>query len=856
MSDNALVFSTAIDLLGLDRDLRTAEGMIDDFAAAAASRLNIPSARIQVEGGVDPGQMASSIAPLVGMVRSALGEAVGPLHAFAAEFRTQFAEVGATVERLSIRIDDAMRFPKFIARVDAFRSAMLSRFGLTMKGVGDEVAKGAARVEADATKFVKPFAVARQAIKKEVKPIPSEVGHALEAATHVDAKGSFKSYLAGLDEVRSSAIDKMKQMADAVQNATGKGSRKAKWKARDQAAGLGSSIASVPPRQMATPATKAPGPTAWEMVGKAARAAGTVASAVHVQLSNLARQDARDVDRIIATWRKFEQIKSTISTFGSVANATFGKLAKIPAPKLSIDPRQSAVLQGIGGAARSAGAGFKSMGDQVALAFGIYGLVFKAASAFAFFFKSGTKGASDLNETTSKTRVILGTASGSVESFADEMAGKFGLVKGTTLDTAASMAGLGKSIGGLRGESLAGFSKQFTKLAADLSSFSNIDMSAAGDAIRTGLAGNQSDQLKELGVILTEDTTKAYAYAHGIAKVGQELSEQEKFAARAGLITRGLAKASGDLERTQGGAANQGRKLWGSIENLATSVGSALLPAFTEGLNLLNEFGTWAATTFEANKGVVQGWSDSIINSFDWVVAVVHNFPSAFEVARLKVYEGLVNIGEYFAALGPNIAIVAEYIANNWTKLLADAFHATIAGLKNLWTNWQAVGTAIGEWFADPTAGFHVNWTPLLDGFKATAEKFPQLLMPALTDMSKEIAAAARPITDEVANRRSAREAAKAIGPKAVEDDGPADDLGKKEKKEKKEKNRDTFAGALELGSKEAYSSVVSARAGRSEGMDAIERSGHATAGNTAELVRLQAKANRVNGGPKKNLVI
>lgn len=465
----------------------------------------------------------------------------------------------------------------------------------------------------------------------------------------------------------------------------------------------------------------------------------------------------------------------------------------------------------------------------------------------------GVVSASNLAESINKVDVQLGAAAPAVKAFADDMARRFGLVKGITLDTAASFGGLGRSLGRLGGDKLAGFSTQFTKLAADLSSFENIDLSTAAEALRTGLSGNQSDLLKKLGVVMTEDTVKAYAYAHGIAKVGTELNEQQKFMARQALIASGLSKVNGDLERTQGGAANQGRKLWGSLENLATSVGTALLPAFNEALVILNEFGTWVTATFEANKGVIEGWSTALIQAFDWVVAAAHNFPAAFEVARLKVIEGLVNITEYFAVLGPNIARIGEYIANNWTKLLYDAFNATIIGLQNLWANFQAIGTAIGEWLADPLGDHKVKWTGLLDGFQATADQMPALLSPVLTDMSKQIAEAGKPITDEVKQRRARREMAAA--PAKAADAAPVDEA-LKEKKGKKGKATQALGGALELGSKEAYSAVVNATAGRSKGMDAIEKSGNATARNTAVANKLAAERNRLARRPARNMVI
>jgi hypothetical protein len=462
------------------------------------------------------------------------------------------------------------------------------------------------------------------------------------------------------------------------------------------------------------------------------------------------------------------------------------------------------------------------------------------AGAFAIykgfdFLRDGIKGATDLNETISKTDAVLGSASGAVKAFADEMNSKFGFVKADTLDLASGIGGLAKGLGGLRGEKLAGVTTNLTKLAADLSSFKNIDLKTAGEALRIGLSGEQSDQLKALGVVMTEDAVKAQAYASGIARVGEKLSESQKFAARSALITKGLADAQGDLERTGGGAANQGRKLQGILTTIGTEIGAVLLPVLTEGMILLNEFGASILSSFQTNKSAIEGWKETFLGAFDYVVATIHNFPAALEVVRLKAIEKLINIGEYFAVLGPNAIMVAKYIGRNWLLLIGDAFDATITGLKNLWSNFQAVGTAIGEWFADPTQGFHVNWTPLLDGFKATAEKFPALIRPVLTDLSKEIAAAAKPIGDEVAARvakRALAQPASAVADAAV--DATKTPVAKKKGHEKQ------FGAALELGSKEAYSAIINATAGRSKNESADK-----TAANTSELVKLEREKSR-----------
>jgi hypothetical protein len=404
------------------------------------------------------------------------------------------------------------------------------------------------------------------------------------------------------------------------------------------------------------------------------------------------------------------------------------------------------------------------------------------------------------------------------------MASKFGLVKRETLDVYDSFAGLGEGLGKLSGGPLTKFSEQFTSLAADLQSYANIDFDSAAKALSTGLAGNQSDILKGLGVIVDETTIKQYALAHGMAAVGGQLTEQQKLMARAGVIAAGLADATGDLDRTQDSVANKSRKFAGQMENLSVSIGQMLLPAVSKTLDLLVEFGNFAQSAFEGSKEACDSFGASLTVTFDTIGVLFRNWQSVFEIARLSIVQGLMNLGEHFDVLGQNIGIIATYIAENWVELIRDAFNATLTLLQNLAKNWQAIGTAIGEWLANPTGGFNVDWTPLLDGFEATAKELPKLLEPHLTDMSDQI----QREMDKIGENEAARMDGRALrNNKRVPLPKPADVAKMVEPK---------FAAALDINSQDARSAILKAMAGRTN--RTMEQAATATAANTAATAR------------------
>jgi hypothetical protein len=245
-----------------------------------------------------------------------------------------------------------------------------------------------------------------------------------------------------------------------------------------------------------------------------------------------------------------------------------------PAPLQRDLVRGAAAVKGMGTSLMSIGgsaAGLIGVGSAAAvLTVGVHA----SAAAIGFAVKS----ASDLNEVISKSDAVLGDASESVKQFADEVATKFGLAKREILDAATSFGAIGQGLGELSGKELSEFSKKFAMLAVDLSSQANISLEESTQALQIGLTGGKSDILKRNGAVINETTTKQYALAHSIGKVGVELTLQQQLMAKSGLITEKLSKVSGDFERTLDGVANSERSLLGRIENLAAALGMVMEP--------------------------------------------------------------------------------------------------------------------------------------------------------------------------------------------------------------------------------------------------------------------------------------
>jgi hypothetical protein len=406
-------------------------------------------------------------------------------------------------------------------------------------------------------------------------------------------------------------------------------------------------------------------------------------------------------------------------------------------------------------------------------------VITSAASAITGFFSRGIAGASNLGESMSKVQAVFGESAGVLTGIADELAAKFGLPKQAILDAGAAIGLVGKAAGQSQGQA-ADMGAKMAKLAADASSFYNVPLDEALGKIRSGLVG-ESEPLRAFGVLLSEEAVAAEAVALGLAKSSKEVDQQAKVMARASLIAKGLADATGDLERTQNSTANQWRKFQGTIENLAVSIGEALAPAVNELISLANEMGQSLVSSVEGVKSGFASFVEYITAGVKTVGVIFRNWSDIWQIVFLEAQQPIANVVAVVIAMGENISNIAGYIGRNWYKLLTDAFNATATAFSNLIENFRS---NLGEFLADPL-GFKFNWTPLLTGFEATAEKLPELVAPAWVSMEGEINA----IGDRMAARESDRAAKLFDAKQAMDKAGSktAQIAAKKEKKFKSE---------------------------------------------------------------------
>lgn len=198
-----------------------------------------------------------------------------------------------------------------------------------------------------------------------------------------------------------------------------------------------------------------------------------------------------------------------------------------------------------------------------------------------------TKAAIDAQEMQSAFDVSFGKMSKSTREWAEETGDAMGRSTFELQKMALGFNGLFKT-GGPVTEQTVEMSKRFTQLAQDLSSFHNVSEQDAFAALRSGLSG-EAEPLRQFNVYLTEASVQAEAMRLGLAKAGEEVSEQAKIQARASLIMKGTTEAQGDVIRTSAGTQNQIRALKSQWAELSVTLGTAILPVLTPIVSKLNE---------------------------------------------------------------------------------------------------------------------------------------------------------------------------------------------------------------------------------------------------------------------------
>lgn len=205
-----------------------------------------------------------------------------------------------------------------------------------------------------------------------------------------------------------------------------------------------------------------------------------------------------------------------------------------------------------------------------------------AAGAFSF------KAASDAAESANKFAVILGPQASGVQGRLNELHKTIPATNAQLQDMASNFAGLLQPLG-FSGKAAAEMSTRLVQLTGDIVSLHNIPIEETVGRLFSGLTG-ESESVKRFGVDITEGALKIEAMNKGLGNNVQALTRGQKAGLIYGLMLRQTALATDDAKNTMQSASNQLRFAQRNFTELATVIGTRLLPIITP---LISRFSDW-----------------------------------------------------------------------------------------------------------------------------------------------------------------------------------------------------------------------------------------------------------------------
>lgn len=193
---------------------------------------------------------------------------------------------------------------------------------------------------------------------------------------------------------------------------------------------------------------------------------------------------------------------------------------------------------------------------------------------------------SDLAEVQNVVDTTFTSMSDSVNNWAKNAKSSYGLSE-TMAKKYVGLFGAMSSAFGFTEKEAYNMSTTLAGLAGDVASFFNTSQDEAYTKLKSVFSG-ETETLKDLGIVMTQNALDAYALASGYNKTTSAMTEQEKVALRYNFVLDQLKTASGDFVRTQNAWANQIRILQLRWQSFMATVGDGLINILTPCVKILN----------------------------------------------------------------------------------------------------------------------------------------------------------------------------------------------------------------------------------------------------------------------------
>ena len=309
-----------------------------------------------------------------------------------------------------------------------------------------------------------------------------------------------------------------------------------------------------------------------------------------------------------------------------------------------------------------------------------YAAVYLSARKIFSFAWDSVEAFSKLDETRNKFSVVFASVRDEAEKTAKLLQEKYGQTEESSKRLLANTGDLFTGLG-MNGKEALDLSTKVNTLAADMTSFQNIEggVTRASEALTKAMLG-EYEMAKSLGVVIQTNTARYKANFKELTE-GQGYTEMQ---ARALLVLKMATDQSknsiDDYARTSEQFANKSRAVFAKSKESLEKFGEAFMPVANESLNLLS-----------AVTKMIGGFNTGIIRTVVYTAALL-----GFTAATVKTVKWVKNFTFWtkiltkatainrLATMSDSVATTglgkAKKVATIWTKALTSAM------MKNPWT--------------------------------------------------------------------------------------------------------------------------------------------------------------------------
>lgn len=358
--------------------------------------------------------------------------------------------------------------------------------------------------------------------------------------------------------------------------------------------------------------------------------------------------------------------------------------------------------------------------------------------------KAAVAAASDLEEVQNVVDVTFGDGARQIDAWAKQAITQFGLTETQAKRFTSTMGAMMKSAG-LAGPEIVTMSEDLAGLAADMSSFYNMDFDTAFQKIRSGISG-ETEPLKSLGINMSVANLEAFALEKGITKAFNAMSQGEQVQLRYQYLMQATADAQGDFARTSDGYANGLRLLESNLESIKTTIGSVFIGTLASATSGLNDFLT--KLTHPKPRTVLDDFADIDMDTEQKLAKIQTTADEANALIDVLEELGRVDAGKAMESLAKGANTLNSGSPGTWHSLL-DALQQ-VDGLQNVFSNTGA-GKNVEELAAalsgsSPDTDKAEAWRTFLGALSENADALTALTGTSADETKKwleEIAAAA-----------------------------------------------------------------------------------------------------------------